>query len=107
MMKTYSHGLVFVAGLSLAALLLGAKEEPVLLVVGVGGPGEGVQAAGDGGRVGLRLAGRAARRRRHRLLRNPRERVNIQAEFIMFLWNRSAVKLFRWIRSRILKKPPW
>jgi hypothetical protein len=75
--KTNRHGLVLVAGLALAALLLSAEEQPVLLVVGVGGPGEGVQAGDGGGRVGLRLAGRAARRRRHCLLHNQETHVTI------------------------------
>ena len=67
--------LVLVAALSLAALLLCAQEESVLLVVGVGGPGEGVQQAArtrgqsSRRRVRLRLAGGAARRRGQRILR--------------------------------------
>jgi hypothetical protein len=65
----YRQSVVLVAGLALAALLLCGEEEPVLLVVCVGGPGEGVQPPRHGGgRVRLRLAGCTARRGRFRFL---------------------------------------
>ena len=65
----YRQSVVLVAGLALAALLLCGEEEPVLLVVSVGGPGEGVQPPRHGGgRVRLRLAGCTARGGRFRFL---------------------------------------
>ncbi len=67
--STYRQSVILVAGLSLAALLLCGEEQPVLLVVGVGGPGEGVQPPRHGGgRVRLRLAGCTTRGGRFRFL---------------------------------------